>query len=506
MEPLLSLRGVKKSYRAPVLVDFDFEVAAGEVHALMGANGAGKSTLARIISGFATADEGTMTLGGLTHAPASKQAGEAAGVVMVLQELNLIPTLSVAENLFLDRLPQRWGLVQRTQLERQAREALARLGLEKIDPWTPAGTLGVGQQQLIEIARALTRDARLLILDEPTAALTDKEIESLFDNIRRLQKDGVGIIYISHRMDEIRRLADRVTVMRDGYRVGQHAAHEITPEEIVREMSGVEMPTRAARATSSMTNREVALQVDNLHCGALVQAVSLRVHRGEIVGLAGLIGSGRTETLRAIFGADRATSGSVSVGGKTATLFHEPAEAVAAGLGLVPEDRKREGLLLSQSIRVNTTLNTLKKHATLFFLRRGAETSATTKAAAQLAVKYQDTEQTVQELSGGNQQKIVMARWFECGSDVLLCDEPTRGVDAAAKDLIQRQLRAWAEAGHGVLVVSSELPELMALCDRILVMSAGRLCAEFTPDTWSQEKINAAAFSGHFQKNTTTAA
>lgn len=360
--PLLRTAGVGKVYAVPVLANFDFELRPGEVHALVGANGAGKSTFARILAGLVIPDAGQMRLAGQPYAPRGKREAERAGVVMVLQELNLIGTLTVAENLMLDRLPQRAGWVRYPELHAHARAALARVGLADVAPDTPAGQLGVGQQQLVEIARALAQQCRVLILDEPTAALTDPEITRLFENIRRLQRAGVSILYISHRMDEIRRIADRVTVLRDGRRVAEHRAADASPAQLVREMVGHELPERPP--TAPRAPGPVALRVDHLRAGERVRDVSFHVRAGEILGLAGLVGAGRTETLRALFGADARAAGEIYVGETGAAVFiREPADAVRVGIGFVPEDRKQQALLLPQPVRVNFTLATLPRHA-----------------------------------------------------------------------------------------------------------------------------------------------
>ena len=498
--PLLRVSGLQKSYSVPVLVDFDFELQAGEVHALIGSNGAGKSTFARILCGLTPSGGGTLQFDNQPYAPRSKREAEHAGIVMVLQELNVIRTLSVAENLFLNRLPRRAGFVRFGQLREQAREALRRVGLEDLDPATPAGRLGVGHQQLVEIAGALAQNCRLLILDEPTAALTDPEIERLFGNIRRLQSEGVGIIYVSHRMDEIRRIANRVTVLRDGRRVATHEATEVTPAAMVREMVGHDLPER--KNLGERPPGEVALRVNGLRAGDRVCGVSFEVRAGEILGMAGLIGSGRTETLRALFGADRKDAGEVLVGKPLAPVrISKPADAVRAGIGMVPEDRKQDGLLLAQSIRVNTTLATLPRHSRFGgWLDNRAEEKTTSEICSRMAVRCASLEQAVSELSGGNQQKVVVGRWLARNCNVLLFDEPTRGIDVAAKDMIYQLLRELAAEGKALVVVSSELTELMALCDRILVMSAGRLAAEFLPGQWTQEKITQAAFSGYLEQ------
>jgi ribose transport system ATP-binding protein len=493
--PLLQVTGLQKSYNVPVLTDFDFELRAGEVHALIGSNGAGKSTFARILCGLTPASSGQLVFAGKPYAPRSKREAEEAGIVMVLQELNVINTLSVAENIFLDRLPRTAGFVRFKELNAQARQALAKVGLQDLDPATPASHLGVGQQQLVEIAGALAQHCKLLILDEPTAALTDPEIDKLFENIRRLQAEGVGIIYVSHRMDEIRRISNRVTVLRDGRRVSTHNAADVQPADLVREMVGHDLPER--KEAGSRAAGAVALRVNNLCRGARVRNVSFEVRGGEILGLAGLIGAGRTETLRAIFGADRKDGGEVWVGSQRVEI-RNPGDAVRAGIGMVPEDRKQDGLLLPQSIRVNTTLSTMDRHTRAGgWLDIGAETRTAASLRDRLALRCASLEQAVMELSGGNQQKVVIGRWLARDCKVLLFDEPTRGIDVAAKDMIYQLLRELAGQGKAVVMVSSELPELMALCDRILVMSVGKIAAEFLPGQWTQEKITQAAFSGH---------
>jgi ribose transport system ATP-binding protein len=498
--PLLNVVGLHKTYNVPVLRDFHFELRRGEVHALIGSNGAGKSTFARVICGLTEPDQGELYLDGAAYRPRSKPEAERAGVIMVPQELNLIPTLSVAENIFLNRLPHKLGFVQFREVRNAAREALARVGLDQLDPATAAGELGVGQQQLVELAGALAQRCRLLILDEPTAALTDPEIERLFENVHRLRKQGIAIIYISHRMDEIRRIADRVTVLRDGRKVAMHPATLVTLTDLVQEMVGHDLPERGAMRRRQPG--EVALRVRHLQAGDCVRDVNFEVRRGEILGLAGLIGSGRTETLRAIFGADPKENGEIFLGPEQrAMAIGQPADAVRSGIGMIPEDRKQHGLLVPQSIRVNTTLSTLSEHANRWGWLDGAAESHTTELfSRRLALRSSSLEQPVAELSGGNQQKVVIARWLARDCEVLLFDEPTRGIDVAAKDAIYELLDELAAAGKALVVVSSEMTELMAICDRIAVMSAGRIVAEFLPEHWSQEKLTQAAFSGYLRE------
>ncbi len=492
--PRIRTAGLGKSYAVPVLCGVDFECLPGEVHALIGANGAGKSTLAKILCGLVRADAGTLSLDGVPYAPVGKPDAEAAGIHIVHQELNIIGTLSVAENLFLSRLPRRAGVIDRTRLRRDAREALARVDLGALDPDTPVESLGIGIRQQIEIAGALAQNCRLLILDEPTAALMDPQIERLFEHIRRLRSAGVSLIYISHRMDEIRRIADRVSVLRDGRLVATCPAADLAPDEAVRLMAGRDVESSRAAPRTPGPPR---LRVSGLCRGTAIRDVTFDARAGEILGIAGLVGSGRTELLRAIFGADRADAGGVAVGDAPPRRFRSPREAVNAGLAMIPEDRKEHGLLMPRPIRINTTLAHLAA-----FRRRGgridrpAEDVAVREAGASMGLRCNGPEQPVAELSGGNQQKVLIGRWLMCDAAVYLFDEPTRGVDVAAKASIYRLLDDLARRGKACVVVSSEMEELMSLCDRIAVLSAGRLVRTFERRDWSHERLLAAAFEG----------
>jgi ribose transport system ATP-binding protein len=491
----LSVRGIGKRYAAPVLQDVDLDLRAGEVHALMGENGAGKSTLSRILTGLTTPDAGTMSLAGAPFAPRSRREAQRAGVQIVLQELHLVPTLSVAENLFLTDLPRRGPLIDRDALAARAREALDALGLDALDPWTPVSRLGIGRQQLVALAAALAHPCRVLVLDEPTAALTAAETELAFAHVERLRATGAAILYISHRLDEIQRVADRITVLRDGRVVGGRAARETSMAEIVALMVGEARAETAPAATSAPG--AVALRVEGLTRGDRVRDVSLEVRAGEILGLAGLIGSGRTETLRAIAGADRPEAGRVSVGSRPVPAGAGAAGAVRAGIGMVPEDRRADALLLTQPIRSNVTLAGLDRVRRGPWIDRAGEAAVVEALCAQLDVRCRSIEQPAGELSGGNQQKVVLARWLLRDCEVLLVDEPTRGVDVAAKRAVHDVLRGLAARGRALVVVSSELPELLALCDRIAVMSDGRLVTTFARGEWSEAAIVEAAFSGY---------
>ncbi|TWT56388.1 sugar ABC transporter ATP-binding protein [Allorhodopirellula solitaria] len=496
--PLLQTRGLTKRYGGvTVLRDVSFEVRSGEIHALLGANGAGKSTLCKIISGLVRPTSGSMRLVGDDYDPPTKQHAETAGVEIVQQELNLIGTLSVAENLFLTRLPQRAGMLHSRLLEEQSREVLDRFGLNDVRAHTLVETLGVGRQQMVEIATALARQCRLLILDEPTAALSGRESEQLFGHLRRLRDSGVGILYISHRLDEVSALTDRITILRDGKFVATHATESMTTDLMVERMSGESLGSDASTHTSH-AREEVALSVRSLDCG-MVREVSLDVRSGERLGITGLVGSGRTELLRAIFGAEVATSGEVALRGESrGRRFRSPSEAVAAGIAMVTEDRKQNGLLLSQPISTNTTLSSLRKRFSRWGLidRRG-EQNVSQQWVDDLETRCESIDQAVGTLSGGNQQKVAVAKWLVRDADVFLFDEPTRGIDVAARKRIYRLLESLARSGKASVIVSSDLEELFETCDAIAVMCNGRLAATFPRDQWSQEKIMQACFSGY---------
>ncbi len=499
---LLTVRDLTKRYAVTVLDRAQLDVRAGEIHALIGSNGAGKSTMCRIIAGLTSPTAGTMSFAGTTHAPASKQAAEAAGIQIVQQELNLIPTLSVAENVMLGRMPQTLGVIRRHRLHAAARVALDRFGLREIDTRTTTGSLGVGHQQMLEIATALDRDCRLLILDEPTAALSAGETEVLFRWLENLRCQGVGILYISHRLDEIARMANRVTVLRDGKYVCTRETSELSTDDMVDLMTGESDHQNRFSEHQSFATENIALRVDGFSRAGVVQDVSFEVRHGERLGIAGLVGAGRTELLRMIFGADRADAGHVYLGGENrARRFHHPIQAVAAGLAMVTEDRKENGLLLSQSIRFNTSLATLRsRFSKLGLIRLRAEQRAVTDVCQLLETRCTGIEQSVATLSGGNQQKVAVAKWLMRDASILFFDEPTRGIDVAARRRIYRLFETLAADGKAVVIVSSDLEELFETCDRIAVMSAGRLIKTFARDEWSEDRIMQAAFSQHVNK------
>ncbi len=470
---------------------------AGEVHALVGENGAGKSTLSRILCGIEHADAGTMHLRGEVFQPGSKREAEAGGVRMVMQEMNLIANLSVAENIFITQLPARFGFIRYSVLHAQARELMRQVGLERINPATPVHKLGVGQQQMVEIAAGLSQQCRVLILDEPTASLTDSETRLLFQQIAKLKAAGVSIVYISHRMEEIMEIADRVTVLRDGCHVRTLDTAETDIDMIINLMVGRQLDAiELHRPTPRLT--ETAMRVEGLRCGEKVQGVDFELKKGQILGFAGLMGSGRTETMRAIFGADKAEAGAIYLhGSDTPTRIRRCTDAVRHRIAFLTENRKEQGLFLSLSIRVNTTITQLRALSTAGFIHQGEEDRVTRELAGRLNLKYYATRQLVSKLSGGNQQKVVLAKWLLRNCDILIFDEPTRGIDVGAKFEIYKLLNQLTEQGKAIIFISSDLKELMAVCDHIAVMSAGKLVNTFERGDWDQERIMAAAFSAY---------
>ena len=487
----MELEGLTKRFPGVVALDgVDLSVAAGEIHALVGENGAGKSTLIKLLCGGYTPDGGEMRLSGAAYLPASPLAALKAGIRVVYQEFNLLPFLSVAENLFFDSLPRRYGLfVAYRTLHERAKVLLDRVGLD-VDPQTPVERLGIAQRQLLEIAKALAFESQLLILDEPTATLTPREISRLFGIIREVRAAGVTVIYVSHHLNEVFELCDVVTVLRNGRRIASLPVGGTTPSEIVHLMVGRELETALAaeRAATHRPAGSAAIQVKDLRFRGNPHRVSFELHYGEILGLAGLVGSGRTETLRAIFGADTRDSGEIYRDGKR-VLFDNPKEAVRHGVCLLTENRKEEGLVLPMPVRVNVTLTDLGQISRTGMLNGRAERGMAQKSVAELDMRIASLEQAALDLSGGNQQKLVMAKWLFRNTEVLMLDEPTRGIDVGAKAEIHELLRRLAGAGKAILVVSSEVQELVALCDCILVLLRGRLAGEVRREEFSEELI-----------------
>ncbi|MBN2211937.1 MAG: sugar ABC transporter ATP-binding protein, partial [Sedimentisphaerales bacterium] len=410
--------------------------------------------------------------------------------------------LSIAENIFLDKLPRSAGLVRYTHLYEQTGNLLKQFGMGGIDPATPVKRLGVGSRQLVEIARGLRQDCRVLILDEPTASLTDQEAKVLFEHIRRLRNKGVAIVYISHRMEEINRLADRITILRDGQRVGEYAAGELTPGQMIRNMVGRELTTMAVSSTAAS---DMVLRVVDLNRPPRVRNVSFDLHRGEILGFAGLNGAGRTEAMRCIFGADKPHSGSIYLyGDNNPTPISSPALAVRHGIAWLSEDRKDEGLILTQAVCRNITLTRMSGVSRWGWIQTSRERQVGESSCQILDIRCQNVEQAASSLSGGNQQKIILAKWLWRDCNILICDEPTRGIDVGAKFEIYRLLRQLAAKGKAIIMISSELSELLALCDRIAVMSVGKLTAVFDRQEFDQDAIMTAAFAEHLKSSPQT--
>ncbi|OAI94137.1 sugar ABC transporter ATP-binding protein [Pseudomonas putida] len=495
---LLTVSGVGKTYAQQVLGGIDLTLRRGEVVALTGENGAGKSTLSRIIAGLEPASAGSMDFQGRPYQPGSRTVAERLGVRMVMQELNLLPTLSVAENLFLNQLPGRFGWIDRKRLRRQAGVAMARMGLQAIDPDTPVAELGIGHQQMVEIARNLIGDCHLLILDEPTAMLTAHEVELLFEQIELLRERGVAVLYISHRLEELRRIAQRIAVLRDGQLVCVEPILRYSSQELLRLMAGRELVEHIQAPDRRIG--EPLLRVRGLGRGEKVVDVSFEVRAGEVFGLFGLVGAGRTELLRLIYGADPADHGTLEVGRPLRKCrIDSPMAAARLGIALISEDRKGQGLLPGESVSANLVLGNLAAVSRAGMVSQSAERALAERCIAALGIRSAGSEQLVRELSGGNQQKVVIGRWLERDCQVLLFDEPTRGIDVGAKLDIYHLLAELTRQGKALVVVSSDLRELMLVSDRIGVLSAGRLVSTFERGDWSQDNLLAAAFSGYHE-------
>lgn len=496
--PLLELRGLTKRFPGVTALDaVDFVVGPGEIHALVGENGAGKSTLIKILCGTYAPDAGQMQFCGLSYRPQSPLDALQAGIRVVYQEFNLLPYLSVAENLFFDRLPRRHGVfLDHRSLYERSTALLKQVGLD-VDPRARVEHLGVAQRQLLEIGKALSSDSRLLILDEPTATLTPREIGRLFKIVRDVRASGVGVIYVSHHLNEIFDLCDSVTVLRNGQRMASLAIAQTSPPQIVRLMVGRQLAEALAidRAAVRPSRGTEALQVQNLCVHGNPHPVSFALRYGEIVGLAGLVGSGRTELLRAIFGADRRDSGEIYRDGRL-VYIHNPGDAVRHGICLLTENRKEEGLVLPMPVRANVTLTDFSRISRGGLLSATAEKGVSQNFVTKLDMRIASLEQPARDLSGGNQQKLVIAKWLYRDAMVLMLDEPTRGIDVGAKAEIHHLLRQLAGQGKVILLVSSEIPELAALCDRILVLWRGQLAGEVQREEFDEERILSLAWSG----------
>ncbi len=482
----LEMRNITKHFGGvKALTDVSLKVEPGEIHALIGENGAGKSTLMKILSGAYVRDSGQIFIDGNEVKISDPKESKDQGVAIIYQEFMLAPDLTVAENIYIDKLSAGKTFINWKELRNNAKEQLERLGFGDIDPNTKCGSLSVAYQQVVEICKCLTRNAKILVFDEPTAVLTFSEIEKLFSVIKKLKEEGVSIIYISHRLEEIFELSQHISVLKDGTYVGTVKTEEFDKHRLVNMMIGREMtemfPERHARIG------ETVLEVQNL-CAGMVQDVSFSVKAGEVLGFNGLVGAGRTETMRALFGADKKDSGKVIYFGKEVD-WKNPKQAIAEKFGLLPEDRKKQGLLLKQSIRMNTTLACLNKITKLGFINHKSEKEFVKETLASIQTKYNSTEDNANSLSGGNQQKIALAKWIAADCKCIVFDEPTRGVDVGAKTEIYKVINNLAENGVAVIIISSEMPEIIGMCDRVLVMRNGKISGEVRKEELTENAL-----------------
>ena len=490
---LLSMQGICKSFNGiPALRAASLEVGEAEVMALVGQNGAGKSTLIKILTGAYRRDEGAVVFAGEDVSFSMPAESQARGIATIYQEINLAPQRSVAENIYLSREPRRFGMIDRAAMRQGAADVLRTFNLE-IDVDQPVAGFSAATRQMVAIARAVTQKARLVIMDEPTSSLDEREVGILFDTIRTLKRGGVSVVFIGHRLDELYRICDRVTIMRDGKTVATAAMADMPKLALVRHMLGKELAAfeAIAKDADEGAQRPVRLSVRNAGAGVRVRDVSLTVREGEISGLAGLLGSGRTETANLIFGAERLQRGEIRYDGE-ARSYRQPADAIADGIGLVAEDRKVDGIIPDMSIRENMTLALLPKLARAGIVDRTRQDEIVVRYIAALGIKCTSPDQPIKELSGGNQQKVLLGRWLCTDPKLLIVDEPTRGIDIGAKSEILRLLRRLADEGLGVLMISSELEELLAAADRVTVLSDGTSVAVLPRKELSEAALFAA--------------
>ena len=474
--PILEMRGISKSFgAAKALTNVDLTVWPGEVHALMGENGAGKSTLMKILAGAYITDTGTIKIDGKETVIDGPVAALAAGITLIYQEINLAPNLTVAENIFLNGELTRRGFVDRRSMIKEADKVLAKLNAS-FGGGTVVGSLTIAEQQLVEIARALHRDSRILVMDEPTAALSSRETDRLFELIHSLRRAGIAIIYISHRMAEIYALADRVSVLRDGSYIGSLTREELSAQKLVQMMVGRPLEELFEKERHADYSRTV-LEVSKLTDGRRIHPATFKVHAGEVLGLSGVVGAGRTELARLVFGADKIVAGDIRIEGKPLTI-RNPIDAISAGIAYLPEDRKVQGLFLDMTVRENIVISVVERLANAGWLNRDAAKQLSDEAIRRLRIRVASPQVTSGSLSGGNQQKLLVSRWVAIGPKVLILDEPTRGVDVGAKHDIYHQIGELTKQGVAVILISSELPEVIGLSDRVLVMREGMIAGE----------------------------
>jgi inositol transport system ATP-binding protein len=496
-EPLLRMEHITKRFPGVLaLDDVAFEVTPGEAHGLLGENGAGKSTLLKILSGAYQPDAGSIEFGGEPIALETPLAAQRRGIVTIYQEFNLIPTMTVAENMFLGREPGRGQFIAWKRMVEDTAEQLGHLGLS-IDPLAPVSDLSVGEQQMVEIVRALSMQSRLIVMDEPTSALSEQEVDRLFRIVADLKARGLSVIFVTHRLNEVMRICDRVTVLRDGRRVGSGRVGELGVDDFVKLMVGRSQTQLFTRLGDTRAAGPVVLQVEGLtrsrdpvnpHATVLAD-ISLDVRAGEILGIAGLMGAGRTEVARSIFGADPRDSGTIAIDGRPVTI-RSPVDAIRHGIGLVPEDRKQQALFLDLAVRNNLAISSLEQLSWgMWFVSDRAENALVERFRKALDIRMASAETKIADLSGGNQQKVVLARWLALQPKVLIVDEPTRGIDVAAKAEVHQQLDKMARAGIAIIAISSELPEILAISDRIVTMREGRITGSVLRDDATEESL-----------------
>ena len=486
MKELLELRSIQKLYPGVVaLNDISIKINQGEVHALLGENGAGKSTLIKVLAGAIEPNGGEIVFEGKSYTHMTPILAQQLGIGVIYQEFNLVPSLTISENIFLGNELRNGILINKNKMIQESKKLLKSLEIE-IDPTTLVRELSVAFQQIVEIAKAVSRNVKLLIMDEPTAPLTNHEIEAMFKLVRKLVEKNVTIIYISHRLEELFEIADRVTVLRDGAYIATKTINETTKDELVNLMVGRPLTEQYPKRHSELG--EIVLDVKNIYAGPLLHDVSFQVRAGEVVGFSGLIGAGRTELMRVIFGADEKKSGEITLYGKKINCT-SPAEAISKGIALIPEDRKLQGVLLKMSVSNNITLTSIRRLSKFSILNNKKEQKIVNTYIDKLRIKTPGSQQLVKNLSGGNQQKIVLAKWLASNCKVFLFDEPTRGIDVGAKFEIYQLINELAGQGYAVVIVSSELPEIIGMSDRIIVMNDGCIVGELSKDECTQQKI-----------------
>ncbi|HHU13169.1 MAG TPA: sugar ABC transporter ATP-binding protein [Clostridiaceae bacterium] len=487
-EPILTMDNIDKRFPGVhALNDVHFDLYPGEVHALVGENGAGKSTLMKILAGIYTKDGGTITYDGRPIELSNTREAQDIGISIIHQELNMMNHLTVAQNMFIGKESRRGIFLDDRADNEKAAAVLAQLGMQSIDPRETVANLTVGRQQMVEIGKALTYNSKILILDEPTAALSDQEIDYLFGIIRELQDDGVAMIYISHRMDEIWRISDRITVLRDGEYIGTVKTKEVKQDKVIQMMVGRTIFVETKSESAIPADAETVLEVRGLNAGRMVQDVSFDLKRGEILCIAGLMGAGRTETVRALFGADKKESGEIIVEGSPVHIV-TPADAVRAGISYLSEDRKRYGLAMGMNVAENSVMACYENYLNGPFIDQSKINAEAERYVEKLETRTPGVNQLVRNLSGGNQQKVVVAKWLIRNSNIFIFDEPTRGIDVGAKNEIYKLIHELAAEGKSIIVISSELPEVLRLADRIVVMAEGRITG-ILPAGSSQEMI-----------------